>query len=332
MGGLYRTLRLRQDDLCDKAQFGRQIAGGGFRKQGCADEMTDRAIAIDGTLSLIVTANQIRKTIDRHKRLLRCVTAVHAMRPTCRRQRQGGHQGQHHAKRGDEATDSVHAESCLTKECGLTSRLLEFLIAKVAQGARGKDIQVETTIGDLMAALNGGAVTKTAGVRDMTKLMERALLWLHEQQVLTLDDYSRHVIGWKLCGNMRAEDVTDTLDIALAASGCDSAKVLHKPRLLSDRAIEGAIGPSPMARGSSHIAGDLAEYLEDKGMKHVRGAPMRPQTQGKIERWHQTLKSRILLENHFMEDELETAIAAFVDHCNNHRYHESIGNLTQADV
>lgn len=65
-------------------------------------------------------------------------------------------------------------------------RLLEFLIAKVPSGTKGKDIQVETTIGDLMAALNGDAVIKTAGVRDMTKLMERALLWLHEQQVLTL--------------------------------------------------------------------------------------------------------------------------------------------------
>ena len=80
-------------------------------------------------------------------------------------------------------------------------------------------------------------------------------------------------------------------------------------------------------------------------MKHVRGAPMhllpgrrlnaiaeRAQTQGKIERWHQTLKNRILLENYFMEGELEAAIAAFIDHYNNHRYHESIGNLTPADV
>ena len=56
-----------------------------------------------------------------------------------------------------------------------------------------------------------------------------------------LDDYSRYVVGWKLCGTMPAEDVTNTLDIALAASGCDSAKVLHKPRLLSDN-------------GSSYIA------------------------------------------------------------------------------
>jgi putative transposase len=160
-----------------------------------------------------------------------------------------------------------------------------------------------------------------------------------------LDDYSRYVVGWKLCGTMRAEHVTDTLDIALATSGCDSAKVLHKPRLLSDRAIEGAIGSSPMARGSSYSAGDLAKYLEDKGMKHVRGAPMhllpgrrllviaeRAQTQGKIERWHQTLKNRILLENYFFEGELEAAIATFIGHDNNHRYHESIGNLTPADV
>lgn len=67
-------------------------------------------------------------------------------------------------------------------------------------------------------------------------------------------------------------------------------------------------------------------------MKHIRGAPMHPQTQGKIERWHQTLKNRILLENYFLEGELQTAIAAFIDHYNNHRYHESIGNLIPADV
>ena len=55
---------------------------------------------------------------------------------------------------------------------------------------------------------------------------------------------------------------------------------------------------------------------------------MHPQTQGKIERWHQTLKNRILLESYFLEGELEAAIAAFIDHYNNNRYHESISNLT----
>ncbi len=67
-------------------------------------------------------------------------------------------------------------------------------------------------------------------------------------------------------------------------------------------------------------------------MDHVRGAPNHPQTQGKIERWHQTLKNRILLENYYLPGALEEAIAAFVDHYNHRRYHESLGNLTPADV
>lgn len=118
---------------------------------------------------------------------------------------------------------------------------------------------------------------------------------------------------------MKAEDVTDTLEMALRASGCDHANVAHKPRLLSDN-------------GSSYIAGDLADYLDDKGMEHVRGAPNHPQTQGKIERWHQTLKNRILLENYFLPGDLEHQIGAFVEYYNNRRYHESLGNLTPADV
>jgi len=67
-------------------------------------------------------------------------------------------------------------------------------------------------------------------------------------------------------------------------------------------------------------------------MKHVRGAPYRPQTQGKIERWHQTLKNRILLENYYLPGALEAQIASFVDDYNHQRYHESINNLTPADV
>ena len=55
-------------------------------------------------------------------------------------------------------------------------------------------------------------------------------------------------------------------------------------------------------------------------------------TQGKIERWHQTLKNRILLENYFLPSDLEAQIAAFVDDYNHRRYHESISNLTPADV
>ncbi len=134
-----------------------------------------------------------------------------------------------------------------------------------------------------------------------------------------LDDYSRYIISWKLCTNMRTQDVTDTLDLALEASGCDQVHVVHKPRLLSDN-------------GSSYVSGELAEWLQGKGMKHSRGAPYHPQTQGKIERWHQTLKNRILLEHYFLPGDLEAQIEAFVDHYNHQRYHESLNNVTPSDV
>ena len=134
-----------------------------------------------------------------------------------------------------------------------------------------------------------------------------------------LDDFSRFIIAWKLCTTMKAEDVTATLDLALAASGLDQAKVVHRPRLLSDN-------------GSSYVSADLAKWLNCQDMDHVRGAPYHPMTQGKIERWHQTLKNRILLENYYLPGDLEAEIGAFVADYNHLRYHESLGNLTPADV
>ncbi len=118
---------------------------------------------------------------------------------------------------------------------------------------------------------------------------------------------------------MKAEDVTDTLELALTASGCNQAHVRHRPRLLSDN-------------GSSYVSGELAEWLDKQNMSHVRGAPYHPQTQGKIERWHQTLKNRILLEHYYLPGDLEAQIAAFIDYYNHRRYHESLENVTPADV
>ena len=141
--------------------------------------------------------------------------------------------------------------------------------------------------------------------------------WMYLSTVL--DDFSRYIISWKLCSTMRAQDVTDTLDMALAESGCDQAQVHHRPRLLSDN-------------GPSYIASELADYIKAQRMSHVRGAPFHPQTQGKIERWHQTLKNRILLENYFLPGDLERQIAAFVEHYNHQRYHESLNNVTPADA
>ena len=152
---------------------------------------------------------------------------------------------------------------------------------------------------------------------DFTYLKVIGWGWFYLSTIL--DDYSRYIIAWKLCTTMKTGDVTDTLELALEASGMDHANVVHKPRLLSDN-------------GASYISGDLADWLDEKYMQHVRGAPYHPQTQGKIERWHQTLKNRILLENYFFPSDLKAQITTFVDHYNHQRYHESLDNLTPADV
>jgi putative transposase len=152
---------------------------------------------------------------------------------------------------------------------------------------------------------------------DFTYLKVIGWGWFYLSTVL--DDFSRYIVAWKLCTTMKVEDVTDTLNLALAASGCDTARVEHKPRLLSDN-------------GPCYIASDLGEWLEKQSIGQLHGAPGHPQTQGKIERWHQTLKNRILLENYFFSEDLEAQIAAFVDHYNHRRYHESLDNLTPADV
>ncbi len=152
---------------------------------------------------------------------------------------------------------------------------------------------------------------------DFTYLKVIGWGWLYLSTIL--DDYSRYVIAWKLCTNMSTSDVTDTLELALQAFGCDQVNANHRPRLLSDN-------------GPSYISDELAKYLQDQGMDHVQGSPYHPQTQGKIERWHQTLKNRILLENYFLPGDLKGQIGRFIDHYNNHRYHESLSNLTPVDV
>ena len=134
-----------------------------------------------------------------------------------------------------------------------------------------------------------------------------------------LDDYSRYIISWKLCTNMRASDVTETIDLALTASGCDHAVVRHKLRFLSDN-------------GSCYISSDVAEWLEDQKMDSVRGGPLHPQTLGKIELRHQDLKNRVLLENYYLPGDFQRQIGAFVDYYSNQRYHESLTHVTPADV
>jgi len=141
--------------------------------------------------------------------------------------------------------------------------------------------------------------------------------WYYFSSVM--DDYSRFTVSWKLTSTMMAGDVTDTLDMALAESGVEKVKVRHKPRLLSDN-------------GPCYVSEELRKYLEEKGMGHTRGAPYHPQTQGKIERFHRTMKNVILLNHYYLPQELEAELTRFIEYYNYHRVHESLGNVTPADV
>jgi putative transposase len=133
------------------------------------------------------------------------------------------------------------------------------------------------------------------------------------------DDFSRYIIAWKLSPTMGATDVTETLDAALAITGVDRVQVRHRPRLLSDN-------------GSAYVSSELRDYLGERGMAHTHGAPYPPQTQGKIERYHRTMKNVVKLQHYYFPWELEDALRDFVAYYNHERYHEALDNVTPADA
>ena len=131
-----------------------------------------------------------------------------------------------------------------------------------------------------------------------------------------LDDYSRFIVHWQLCKSMKSTDVEDTLNQAMVKS---SLKVDQKPRLLSDN-------------GSCYIANDFKAYLQSQSIQHVRGRANHPQTQGKIERYHRSMKNVVKLDIYYSPMELEGALKRFVHYYNYERYHESLQNVTPADM
>jgi putative transposase len=100
---------------------------------------------------------------------------------------------------------------------------------------------------------------------DFTYLKVIGWGWFYLSTIL--DDFLRYVIAWKLCTTIKAEDVTDTLELALETSGIETARVVHRPGLLSDN-------------GLSYLSADLAKWLDDRKMQHVHGASYHPMTQG----------------------------------------------------
>jgi putative transposase len=116
---------------------------------------------------------------------------------------------------------------------------------------------------------------------------------------------------------MKVNDVKRTVDSAVIKSGLKKGQV---PKLLSDN-------------GSCYVASELKEYLQKKyQINQLHGKPAHPQTQGKIERYHRTMKNVVKLHFYYSPEELEKALGEFVNRYNNERYHESLQNLTPADV
>ena len=135
-----------------------------------------------------------------------------------------------------------------------------------------------------------------------------------------LDDFSRFIVAWKLCATMKAQDVTATpLDLALAASGLDQMNVVHRPRLFcrtTARRMSRAILPIGWTSRTStcprSAVSSADQARSSAGIKRSR--------------------DRILLEHYYLPGDLERQVAAFVEHYNHARYHESLGNLNPADV
>jgi transposase InsO family protein len=118
---------------------------------------------------------------------------------------------------------------------------------------------------------------------------------------------------------MSTEEVKATIEAAIRFTGFRDPRVLHRPRLLSDN-------------GPCYVSKALKQYLEQEDIAHTRGRPYHPMTQGKIERYHRSMKNILLLENYYSPDELTDQIDLFIEYYNNHRYHEALNNLTPADV
>jgi putative transposase len=126
-----------------------------------------------------------------------------------------------------------------------------------------------------------------------------------------LDDFSRYILAWKLCTTMAASAASDTLQVALQASDLDQVKVLHRPLERVQRAWR-------VAREQRH-------------QTHPQPSSP-PDDAGQNERYHRSMKNRILLENYHLPGQLEQRSGELLAYYNNCRYHESLDNLTPSDV
>ena len=147
----------------------------------------------------------------------------------------------------------------------------------------------------------------------------RVIDWGYYYLVTVMDDYSRYILAWDIKRDMTSDSLIDVVQRAIDATGMCQVPVKDRTSLLSDN-------------GSGYVSRAFGDYLRLVGIRHILAAPFHPQTNGKIERYHRTLKGEINQLPHDLLSGLKEAIEEFVEFYNHRRYHEALGNVTPADV
>jgi transposase InsO family protein len=147
----------------------------------------------------------------------------------------------------------------------------------------------------------------------------RVVRWGYYYLVTVMDDYSRFILAWKLQKDMSANSLIEVVQEAVDATGMTDVPVEDRARLLSDN-------------GAGYVSRAFRNYLRLVDIRHILAAPFHPQTNGKIERYHRSIKGELSLFPYEMPSQLERAITDFVDYYNYRRYHKALGNVTPADV
>jgi len=147
----------------------------------------------------------------------------------------------------------------------------------------------------------------------------RVVGWGYYYLVTVMDDYSRFILSWKLQKDMSANSLIEVIQDAVDATGMTEVPVEDRTRLLSDN-------------GAGYISRAFRDYLHLVGIRHILAAPFHPQTNGKLERYHQSIKREVNQLPYELPNQLERAIADFVDYYDYRRYHKALGNVTPADV